>query len=97
MTSSPIIYTHTDEAPALASYSLLPIVKAFTRLADISIETKNISLTGRILANFSDCLSASQQTEDALSELGDLAKTPEANIIKLPQYQCVLAATASCH
>jgi isocitrate dehydrogenase len=90
MTSSNIIYTHTDEAPALANYSLLPIVKAFTQLANIRIETKNISLTGRILANFSDYLSTAQQQEDALSELGELAKTPAANIIKLPNISASL-------
>ena len=90
MTLSNIIYTHTDEAPALANYSLLPIVQAFTRLANIRVETKNISLTGRILANFSDCLSDDQQQEDALTELGHLAKKPEANIIKLPNISASL-------
>ena len=90
MTSSNIIYTHTDEAPALATYALLPIVKAFTQQANISIETKNISLTGRILANFSDSLNKEQQHEDALSELGTLAKTPAANIIKLPNISASL-------
>ena len=90
MTSSNIIYTHTDEAPALATYALLPIVKAFTQQANISIETKNISLTGRILANFSDSLHKEQQHEDALSELGTLAKTPAANIIKLPNISASL-------
>ncbi|MCK5726079.1 MAG: NADP-dependent isocitrate dehydrogenase [Thiotrichaceae bacterium] len=79
-----IIYTKTDEAPALATYSLLPIVKAFTACADIDVEAKDISLAARILANFSSELNADQQVNDALAELGDLAKTPEANIIKLP-------------
>ena len=79
-----IIYTITDEAPALATYSLLPIVKAFTQAADVAVETKDISLAGRIIANFPEKLTAQQKQSDALSELGELAKTPEANIIKLP-------------
>lgn len=82
--SSKIIYTHTDEAPALATQSLLPIIRAFTQAAGIVIEAKDISLAGRILANFPDKLTASQRQPDALAELGALAKTPEANIIKLP-------------
>lgn len=81
---SKIYYTKTDEAPALATYSFLPIVKAFTASSDIEVETKDISLAGRILANFADVLPADQQVNDALAELGALAKTPEANIIKLP-------------
>ncbi|MDH5184351.1 MAG: NADP-dependent isocitrate dehydrogenase [Gammaproteobacteria bacterium] len=84
MSSSKIIYTETDEAPALATYSFLPIVQAFTRVADISVETRDISLASRILANFPDHLSAEQKQRDALGELGELAKTPEANIIKTP-------------
>ena len=84
MSNTTIYYTLTDEAPALATYSFLPIVKAFTRTADIDIDTRDISLASRILANFSDVLSADQQQMDALAELGELAKTPEANIIKLP-------------
>jgi isocitrate dehydrogenase len=79
-----IIYTLTDEAPALATHSFLPIVKAFTKTADINIETRDISLSARILANFSDFLSDEQKVSDDLAELGKLAKTPEANIIKLP-------------
>jgi isocitrate dehydrogenase len=79
-----IIYTHTDEAPALATYSLLPIIRKFTSAAGIEIETRDISLAGRILANFPDKLSESQRQSDALTELGELAKTPAANIIKLP-------------
>ena len=79
-----IIFTLTDEAPALATYSLLPIVQAFTKSAGISVETKDISLAGRILAHFPDYLNDDQKQEDALAELGDLAKTPDANIIKLP-------------
>jgi isocitrate dehydrogenase len=79
-----IIYTRTDEAPALATYSFLPVVQAFAQAADVEIETKDISLAGRIIANFSAHLKTEQQQIDALAELGALAKTPEANIIKLP-------------
>ena len=79
-----IIYTLTDEAPALATRSLLPIIQAFAGVAGVAIETRDISLAGRILANFNDHLTAEQQTNDALAELGELAKTPQANIIKLP-------------
>jgi isocitrate dehydrogenase len=79
-----IIYTKTDEAPALATRSFLPIVKAFTATSDIIIETKDISLAARILANFSDYLNENQKVPDALAQLGELAKKPEANIIKLP-------------
>ena len=79
-----IIYTKTDEAPALATRSFLPIVKAFTKSSNIEIETKDISLAARILANFADYLTEDQKVEDALAVLGDLAKKPEANIIKLP-------------
>jgi len=79
-----IIYTKTDEAPALATQSLLPIVKAFTAPSGIAIETRDISLAARILANFPSYLTADQRVNDALTELGALAKTPEANIIKLP-------------
>jgi isocitrate dehydrogenase len=79
-----IIYTKTDEAPALATYSLLPIVQAFTKHADINIETRDISVAGRILAAFADQLPASQKVADHLAELGALTLKPEANIIKLP-------------
>ena len=79
-----IFYTKTDEAPALATRSFLPIVKAFTNSSDIEIETKDISLAARILANFPEYLKDSQKVEDALTQLGELAKKPEANIIKLP-------------
>jgi isocitrate dehydrogenase len=79
-----IIYTHTDEAPALATKSLLPIVKAFAATADIELELRDISLSGRILAHFPEQLAPEQRVSDALAELGELAKTPEANIIKLP-------------
>ncbi|MBY6185603.1 NADP-dependent isocitrate dehydrogenase [Marinobacter hydrocarbonoclasticus] len=81
---SKIIYTHTDEAPALATQSLLPIVEAFSKAANIDIETRDISLSGRIIANFPDNLTDAQRMSDALAELGELAKTPDANIIKLP-------------
>ncbi|SMF31443.1 isocitrate dehydrogenase [Alteromonadaceae bacterium Bs31] len=79
-----IIYTETDEAPALATYSLLPIIQAFASASDIAVETKDISLSGRIIANFSDYLTDEQKQEDALTLLGEMAKTPQANIIKLP-------------
>ena len=82
--SAKIIYTKTDEAPALATYSLLPIIKAYTATSGITVETRDISLAGRILANFPDYLNGNQKIGDALTELGELAKTPEANIIKLP-------------
>ncbi|WP_016990726.1 NADP-dependent isocitrate dehydrogenase [Flavobacterium sp. ACAM 123] len=81
---SKIVYTLTDEAPLLATYSFLPIVKAFTATAAIEIETKDISLAARILSNFPEFLDENQKVEDALSELGKLANSPEANIIKLP-------------
>ncbi|MFV8337020.1 NADP-dependent isocitrate dehydrogenase [Flavobacterium sp. RSP29] len=81
---SKIFYTLTDEAPLLATYSFLPIVQAFTATSDIEIETRDISLAGRILANFPEFLTEDQKTGDALLELGQLATTPEANIIKLP-------------
>ncbi|WP_333701123.1 NADP-dependent isocitrate dehydrogenase [Vibrio hepatarius] len=79
-----IIYTITDEAPALATYSLLPIIQSFTASSGIDVDTRDISLAGRILANFPEHLTEEQRMGDALAELGDLAKTPEANIIKLP-------------
>ena len=79
-----IIYTHTDEAPALATYSFLPIISAFGAAAGVAVESRDISLAGRILANFPDRLTEEQRVGDALAELGALATTPEANIIKLP-------------
>ncbi|MEM8684811.1 MAG: NADP-dependent isocitrate dehydrogenase, partial [Pseudomonadota bacterium] len=84
MSDAKIIYTITDEAPALATYSLLPIIEAFTGTAGITVETRDISLAGRILAHFPEFLDDAQKTGDALAELGELAKTPDANIIKLP-------------
>jgi isocitrate dehydrogenase len=88
--SDKIIYTLTDEAPALATYSLLPIVQAFTKAASIAVETRDISLAGRILANFPDQLKPEQKQNDDLAELGELAKTPQANIIKLPNISASL-------
>src|ERR671913_1880724 len=84
MSTAQIIYTYTDEAPALATYSLLPIVQAFSRAAGIVVETRDISLAGRILAAFPERLPPERRQADDLAELGELAKTPEANIIKLP-------------
>ena len=79
-----IIYTHTDEAPMLATHSFLPVIEAYASTAGVEVETRDISLAGRILANFADRLPADQQVPDSLAELGALAKRPEANIIKLP-------------
>ncbi len=84
MSNYKITWTKVDEAPQLASYALLPIIKAFTKETDVEIETKDISLAGRILANFPDYLTEEQRVEDALSFLGDLVQKPEANVIKLP-------------
>ena len=81
---SKIYYTKTDEAPALATQSFLPIIRAFTKSADIEVDLKDISLAGRVIANFPEKLNSDQRISDALSELGELAKTPKANIIKLP-------------
>ena len=81
---SPIIYTHTDEAPLLATYSFLPIVQAYAAKAGVAVETRDISLAGRIIAQFPERITEEQRIDDALAELGALAKTPEANIIKLP-------------
>ena len=79
-----IIYTKTDEAPMLATYSFLPIINAFTKAAGVSVELRDISLAGRVIAVFPECLTPEQKQHDALAELGEMAKTPEANIIKLP-------------
>ncbi len=84
MTDPTIIYTHTDEAPALATYSLLPVVRAYAASAGVKVETRDISLAGRIIASFPERLDEDQRLGDALAELGALAQTPEANIIKLP-------------
>ena len=79
-----IIYTHTDEAPALATYSFLPILQAFAKAAGVSVETRDISLAGRVIASFPEYLADEQQIGDALAELGDMTLLPDANIIKLP-------------
>ena len=79
-----IIYTRTDEAPLLATYSFKPIIEAYASTAGVEVETRDISLAGRIIAAFGDRLPAEQRVDDALAELGELAKKPEANIIKLP-------------
>jgi isocitrate dehydrogenase len=89
-TASKIIYTKTDEAPMLATYSFLPIINAFSKAAGVSVELRDISLAGRILAMFPEYLEPQQKQADALSELGELAKTPEANIIKLPNVSASL-------
>ena len=89
-TASKIIYTKTDEAPMLATYSFLPIINAFSKAAGVSVELRDISLAGRILAVFPEYLAPQQKQADALSELGELAKTPEANIIKLPNVSASL-------
>lgn len=90
MTDSTIIYTHTDEAPLLATYSLLPIVRAYAATAGVDVETRDISLAGRIIVGFPDHLEEAQRMDDALAELGALAKTPGANIIKLPNISASL-------
>ncbi|MFI5757750.1 NADP-dependent isocitrate dehydrogenase [Streptomyces sp. NPDC051569] len=84
MTDSTIIYTHTDEAPALATYSFLPVVEAYASTAGVTVESRDISLAGRIIAGFPEYLEEGQRIDDALAELGELARTPGANIIKLP-------------
>src|SRR5208337_1686224 len=84
MTTQKIIWSKIDEAPALATYSLLPIVNAFTKAAGVVVETRDISVAGRIIANFPENLTESQKMPDYLAELGDLTQKPEANIIKLP-------------
>jgi isocitrate dehydrogenase len=90
MSTSKIIYTEVDEAPMLATYSFLPIVSAFTKAAGVAVEKRDISLAGRIIANFPESLTASQKQADDLAELGELATTPEANIIKLPNVSASL-------
>ena len=87
---STIIYTETDEAPALATYSLLPIIKAYTNASDVAVETRDISLSGRVIAGFPDFLNADQQQGDALAELGEMTQDPMANIIKLPNISASL-------
>ena len=94
--SEKIIYTITDEAPALATYSLLPIIKAFTEKAGVRVETRDISLAARILAKFSDELGEAHSQADHLSELGALAKLHEANIIKLPNISASIPQMIDC-
>ena len=94
--TSTIIYTETDEAPALATLSLLPLIQKFTRTAGVDVETRDISLSGRVIANFPENLTAEQRINDALAELGELAKTPEANIIKLPNISASIPQLKAC-
>lgn len=94
--SSTIIYTETDEAPALATLSLLPIIGAFTKAAGINVETRDISLSGRIIAIFPEKLTETQKISDALAELGELASKPEANIIKLPNISASIPQLKAC-
>ena len=96
MSTAKIIYTKTDEAPALATQSLLPILRAFTKSSGIEFDLKDSSLAGRILANFSESLTEEQRIPDALNELGELAKTPEANIIKLPNISASIPQLEEC-
>ena len=91
-----IIYTQTDEAPALATYSLLPIIRKFTASSGINVETRDISLAGRIISQFPEFLREEQRIDDALAELGELAKTPEANIIKLPNVSASVPQLKAC-
>ncbi len=91
-----IIYTETDEAPALATLSLLPIIKHFTAAAGVGVETRDISLSGRVIANFPEFLKPEQQISDALAELGELATKPEANIIKLPNISASIPQLKAC-
>ena len=94
--TSKILYTITDEAPALATYSWLPIIQAYSKRAGINVETRDISLAARILSQFNDILLENQQFSDDLAELGDLAKTPEANIIKLPNISASVPQLKAC-
>jgi isocitrate dehydrogenase len=96
MAQPTIIYTHTDEAPALATRSLLPIIQTFTKSSGIAVETRDISLAGRVISQFPELLTPEQQIPDALAELGDLAKTPEANIIKLPNISASIPQLKAC-
>merc|ERR1719272_864623 len=91
-----VVYTHTDEAPALATYSFLPILQAYAKPSGVEFEKKDISLSGRILSNFPEYLSEEQQVPDTLAELGELAKTPEANIIKLPNISASIPQLKDC-
>ena len=91
-----ILYTITDEAPALATHSLLPVIERFATAAGVAVETRDISLAGRILANFADCLESHQVIPDALAELGELAQRPDANIIKLPNISASIPQMQAC-
>ena len=91
-----IIYTITDEAPALATHSLLPIIEKFTAAAGVSVEPRDISIAGRILAAFPECLTEAQRVPDALAELGALTLQPEANIIKLPNISASVPQMKTC-
>lgn len=91
-----IIYTQTDEAPALATLSLLPIIKTFTQAAGINVETRDISLSGRVIAAFPERLTEAQRIGDHLAELGELATQPEANIIKLPNISASIPQLQAC-
>jgi len=91
-----IVYTYTDEAPMLATHSLLPIVRAFTESAGVNCELRDISLAGRVLANFPDNLDSSQRVDDELSKLGELCKTPAANVIKLPNISASIPQLEEC-
>ncbi|CAD7963250.1 unnamed protein product [Amoebophrya sp. A120] len=93
---SKIIYTHTDEAPMLATYSFLPIIQTFTKACNVKVETRDISVAGRVLSLFPDYLSEEQKLGDHLAELGDLCKTPEANIIKLPNISASIPQLVAC-
>ncbi|WP_028767066.1 NADP-dependent isocitrate dehydrogenase [Shewanella fidelis] len=94
--TSTIIYTETDEAPALATLSLLPLIQKFTQTAGVDVETRDISLSGRVIANFPENLTAEQRIGDALAELGELAKKPQANIIKLPNISASIPQLKAC-
>ena len=94
--SPPIIYTWTDEAPALATHAFLPVIRAFAGAAGVPVETRNISLAGRVLAVFSDLLDNGQELSDDLSELGRLVETPDANIIKLPNISASIPQLKAC-
>ncbi|WP_108946941.1 NADP-dependent isocitrate dehydrogenase [Shewanella halifaxensis] len=94
--TSTIIYTETDEAPALATLSLLPLIQKFTQTAGVDVETRDISLSGRVIANFPENLTAAQRIGDALAELGELAKKPQANIIKLPNISASIPQLKAC-
>jgi len=91
-----IVYTYTDEAPMLATHSLLPIVRAFTESAGVQCELRDISLAGRVLANFPDNLDSTQRVDDELSKLGELCKTPAANVIKLPNISASIPQLEEC-